>query len=125
MGGRMFFIMGINQEQKELDFDQTVICPGCGRFGHLRVVVVYTCLSLFFLPVFKWGKRYYATMSCCGASCELDAELGQDIARGRVTQLDPSQLHFSQSHCRRCCRSCGYTTDDHTFDFCPKCGTRF
>ena len=120
----MFFILGIDQKQQELSFDQTCICPACGRFGHLRIFVVYTCLSLFFLPVLKWGKRYYAAMGCCGATCELDPSLGHDLAAGRVTSLDPASLSFVCGSGRRHCRRCGFeTTED--FDFCPKCGTRF
>ncbi len=120
----MFFILGIDQKQQELSFDQTCICPACGRFGHLRVFVVYTCLSLFFLPVLKWGKRYYATMGCCGAACELDPSLGRDLAAGRVTSLDPASLSFARGSGRRHCRRCGFETAED-FDFCPKCGTRF
>lgn len=120
----MFFILGIDQKQQDLDFDQTCMCPVCGRFGHLRVFVVYTCLSLFFLPVLKWGRRYYAAMGCCGAGCELDPELGRDIAAGRVASLDPASLPFDRGHGRRRCRRCGYETAED-FEFCPKCGTKF
>ena len=28
----------------------------------------YTSLSLFFIPVFKWGKKYYVKTSCCGST---------------------------------------------------------
>lgn len=120
----MFFIMGINQLQKDLDFDQTVVCPVCGRFGHLHIVMVYTCLSLFFLPVLKWGKRYYASIGCCGAGCELDPDLGRSIARGEMDTLDPAALHFSAGQGVRRCRRCGYTTNED-FEFCPKCGAQF
>ena len=120
----MFFILGIDQKQQELDFDETWICPVCGRYGHLRVFVVYTCLSLFFVPVLKWGRRYYASMNCCGAVCELDPSLGKDIAASRVTTLDPASLRFDRGNGRRHCQRCGYETAED-FDFCPKCGTRF
>lgn len=120
----MFFIMGIDQKEQELEFDQTCICPACGRFGHLRVFVVYSCLSLFFVPIFKWGRRYFASMGCCGATCELDPELGRAIAAGKVTNLDPASLSFHRGSGRQRCRRCGYETAED-FDFCPKCGTKF
>ena len=25
----------------------------------------YTVLSLFFIPIFKWGRKYYVQTSCC------------------------------------------------------------
>ena len=119
----MFFILGVQQEARELDFDQTVICPCCGRFGHLRIVRVCTVLSLFFLPVLRWGRRYEARMGCCGAACPLPEALGRDVERGRVTALNLSDLPFTGRGPRRC-RRCGYETGED-FDFCPRCGTRF
>lgn len=119
----MFFIFGSGQEKKVLNYDQTIICPVCGKFGHLTVVMVYSYFSLFFIPLFKWGKRYFVQTGCCGAVCELDKTLGADIARGCAITLDPSTLSFSgRGH--RHCRSCGFETNAD-FDFCPKCGTHF
>ena len=119
----MFFIMGIQDEERPLDFDQLVCCPVCGRYGRLRIVRRCTVLSLFFLPVFRWGRRYEARMGCCGASAVLPAELGRDVERGRATELDPSRLSFTGRGPRRCHR-CGYETSQD-FDFCPRCGTKF
>ncbi len=121
----MFFILGIQDEVRELAFDQTVVCPVCGRFGHLRVTVACTVLSLFFLPVLRWGRRYAVRLSCCGAGCDLDARLGRDIERGRVTQLDPDGLPLSGGRPgRKRCRQCGFETGED-FAFCPRCGTKF
>ena len=50
----MFFIMGVSQGQKKLNFDQLIVCGRCGRYGHLEVYMVYSYLSLFFIPVLKW-----------------------------------------------------------------------
>ena len=33
----MFFIMGVSQGQKKLNFDQLIVCGRCGRYGHLEV----------------------------------------------------------------------------------------
>ena len=55
----MFFMMGITQGRKELPFTQTVICDRCGSYGRYMVFMTYTVLSLFFIPVFRWGKKYY------------------------------------------------------------------
>ena len=121
----MFFIMGIDQGRKQLLFDQLMICKCCQRYGHIQVFITYTCLSLFFIPVFKWGKRYQVQMSCCNAVCELDPELGKAIERGEVTRLDEDILKFHhQEHHGKQCGNCGYyTTED--FTYCPKCGKSF
>jgi len=117
----LFFIMGIDRKERELDFDQTLICPRCGRFGHLRIVMVYTCFSLFFIPLFKWGKRYYARMGCCGAACELDPALGRRVARGEVRSIDPSALRFTGG--ARVCPGCGAPVEGD-FAYCPRCGAK-
>ena len=31
----MFFIMGVSQGRKKLNFDQMIVCNNCGKYGHL------------------------------------------------------------------------------------------
>ena len=119
----MFFIMGISNTEKQLAFDQPLVCPCCGKFGRLEVYVTYMFFSLFFIPIIKWDKRYYAKTTCCCASCELSRETGRSIERGETTQLTISELQFSckfHSSCKRC-TVCGYEAAAD-FQFCPKCG---
>lgn len=118
----MFFIMGINNARKQLNFDQTVICKVCGRYGHIQVFETYTYLMFFFLPIIKWNRHYYVQMSCCNASCEISAELGKDIKKGNVTYLSEDILHFNSGGYRvHRCQNCGFTTEEN-FAYCPKCG---
>ena len=120
----MFFIMGVSQGQKKLNFDQLIVCGRCGRYGHLEVYMVYSYLSLFFIPVLKWGRRYYVRTTCCNASVELDAELGRKIQRGEIPSLPeniiPDSPAMLQSGRKRCA-SCGFETEED-YQFCPKCG---
>ncbi|MCD8082537.1 MAG: zinc ribbon domain-containing protein [Clostridiales bacterium] len=122
----MFFIMGISQGRKKLDFDQTILCGHCGRYGHLEVYVIYSYLSLFFIPIFKWGKRYYVRAACCDTTVEIEKDLGRQIERGEVTSLPsdiiPQTYRYGAPRQLRC-PSCGYETVDD-FQFCPKCGQR-
>ena len=121
----MFFILGAAPGQKKLAFSQLVGCPCCGRFGRVEIYVTYTVLSLFFLPVLKWGRRYFARMACCGAQCELPAELGRAAERGSLQTRDVSSLHFgSAARTRRRCPACGFATEED-FSFCPQCGRPF
>jgi hypothetical protein len=118
----MFFIMGISQKEKKLNFDQLIVCKCCGRYGHIEVYMTYTYLMLFFIPVFQWNKHYYARMNCCGSACELNPELGRAIIKGEVTSLDPDNLGFTCSGSRtRHCDYCGFTTSED-YQFCPRCG---
>lgn len=78
----MFFIMGISQGEQQLDYDGTIICGECGRYGHIQVFMTYMYFSFFFIPIFKWGRRYYVRMSCCQSLYELAPEVGRAIACG-------------------------------------------
>lgn len=144
----MFFIMGINSGQKELPFRQLVVCGICGGYGRYQVFMTYTSLSLFFIPILKWGRRYYVTMSCCGSVYELAPEVGKRIAKGEQAEIYPADLTLvkrgrrqawapdsgygdSQEDCgpakaaggKHVCENCGYETSED-FSYCPKCGEK-
>ncbi len=121
----MFFMIGCYPKETQLSFSQQLACPRCGRLGRVEVWMTCQVLMLFFLPVFRFGRRYTVRMACCGASCPISERLGREIERGTVTRLDPSMLDFSQSGPRmRRCPACGYQTEED-FAYCPKCGRRF
>ena len=122
----MFFMMGVTQKREDLDFIQMVTCDVCGAYGRMNVYVIYSVLSLFFLPVYKWNRKYYVEMSCCHSLYELNSEVGRGIEQGTVTSIDENDLVLikgNRSSCKRC-EHCGYETEED-FDFCPKCGNRF
>lgn len=117
----MFFIMGISSGEKDLDFRQTIICKSCGRYSSVSIFMTYTYLSLFFLPIFKWGKRYVAVSNCCGAMFALDADLGRSIERGERPTLREEDLHPMGAAETVRCPDCGYPLSQD-FAYCPKCG---
>ena len=122
----MFFMMGITDGKKNLDFSQTIICNLCGKYGRYQVFMTYMCLSLFFIPCFKWNKKYYVQSSCCNTIYELDGEIGKRIARGEQVEILPQHLQKVQEgrgRYRRCA-NCGFETQED-FEYCPKCGQRF
>ncbi|MBC8535854.1 zinc ribbon domain-containing protein [Feifania hominis] len=116
----MFFFFGILPGEKVIPLEGLLACPRCGRLTRVELVVHYQRLSLFFIPLFTWGRHYFVRMSCCGAACEIDSRIGRRMERGEQTTLDGVELHFSGPTVRRC-QNCGYeTTED--FSFCPRCG---
>ena len=124
----MFFMMGITDGRKELNYNQTEICNICGRYGRYQVFMTYTVLSLFFIPCFKWNRHYYVQTSCCNTIYELDATIGRKIERGEDVRILPEHLRRAGNGRTgyigyKRCANCGYeTTED--FVFCPKCGAR-
>jgi len=118
--------MGITDGRKDLEYPHMIVCLSCGAYGRYRVFMTYTALSLFFIPCFKWNKKYFVQSSCCGTLFELDAEIGAAIARGEDIEIQDKHLkpvHSGYNSLRRC-TNCGYETAEN-FDFCPKCGNRF
>ena len=119
----MFIVMGSGQKEKILDFEQVMQCDNCSTFSTVQIIMVYSYFMLFFIPLFKWNKRYYAQMSCCGSTCELDKELGAKIERKEITRLEVSDLAFRKGRDEKCCMHCGYMTKED-FEYCPKCGNK-
>jgi len=121
----VFFVFGISSKEKEIDFSQTIICPSCGAYGRLNAFMTYTYFSLFFLPVFKWGKKYYLRSSCCGKLYRVDSEIGREIEKGRLSKINEEDLQpVNTSYERvRYCSSCSFPLE-RQFEYCPKCGNK-
>lgn len=121
----MFFIFGLNTKQDKLKFDELKICKICGKYGRYEVFVEYTAFSIFFIPLFKWGRRYFIRASCCGSIFSISEELGRDIERGKVNTIRDEDLISVRTNYRptRYCISCGYELEDRHI-YCPKCGTK-
>jgi hypothetical protein len=124
----MFFMMGITNGQKELEHQQMVICGECGRYGHYTVFMTYMVLSIFFIPILKWNRKYYVRTSCCNALYQLNPEVGKRIARGEQIEIRKEDLErvneYGQQVRMHRCANCGFTTAED-FEYCPKCGTKF
>lgn len=126
----MFFIMGVNQGRKNLVYHQMVVCERCGQYGRYEVVMTYMYLSLFFLPLFQWKKRYFVKTSCCHSLYQLDPRVGKAIAKGKEAEITPKDLVLIQKGMdarqeaknHKFCIHCGYATTDEDFAYCPKCG---
>ena len=128
----MFFIMGVDPRQKELNYNEMIICDSCGSYGRYRVWVSYMCFSLFFIPLIKWGREYYVQSTCCGTTYKLNSAIGKMIADGEdvkicsehLTKIASGKTHTYTGQYEKSCPHCGYTTSED-FQYCPKCGRPF
>ena len=119
----MFFIMGVSNKGKDMDFTQTTICENCSAFGRLEVFMTYSYLSLFFIPTFKWNKQYFVRTTCCNSLYKIDNQLGLDIERKIKTNIKPEELipFKVNTHKSQTCGNCGNYVEPE-FKYCPKCG---
>ncbi len=122
----MFFIgiFGISQKESKLSHIQTEICPECGSFGRFDVYMVYSCFSAFFIPLIRWGKKYYVQLSCCQSLYALREETGRAIEHGDKVIISQSDLTpILAGKKTKYCPNCHYELNDG-FEYCPKCGTK-
>lgn len=120
----MFFIIGIGNGSSELGARRCrtfACCRICGAAA--MVTCVYQQFTLFFLPLFRFGKRYFVTCPGCGAVFELSKAEGKRIERDPNAEIDPEQMYRTGSPAGRICPSCRrpVASDAH---FCPNCGTK-
>ena len=127
----MFFVMGVNQGRKTIPHHQLVICDQCGQYGRYEVIMTYMYFSFFFLPLFKWKKRYFVKTSCCHCLYQLNPKVGKYLARGAEVEISLDDMILIQEGAavkqeaidHKFCIHCGYTTTDDEFAYCPKCGS--
>ena len=119
----MFFIMGISQGEKQLKFNQLVVCKCCGKYGQVDVFITYTYFMFFFILLFKWNRKYYVRMRCCNSASQIDDNLGKAIERGEVQEINLDELNFGGHNNQvRYCSNCGYVCENSEYEYCPKCG---
>ncbi len=125
----MFLIFGIGEKEKELKSFEQIVCPLCGRYTRAVLILRYTYLHLFFIPTFRWNRRWLIKLRCCCALYEADREYGRelevsdriDFSRLHCVSSGFGAFHGSESPDIRCSR-CGRSYDS-SFAFCPHCGT--
>ena len=130
----MFFIMGINRVNKPVQYQKLFICSRCGQYGKYEVNMTYMCLSLFFIPIIKWDKHFFAISKCCNCLYELDYKVGLRLKKGEDLEISDSDLtfikegkqynwDFSSTSPGKKCKSCGYKANNE-YIYCPKCGEK-
>ena len=91
-----------------------MICARCGAYGRYEVFMTYMYFSFFFIPLFKWNRKYYVKMSCCGALYELNYDKGMALLRGDEAEITEADLVLAEEGRGRReykkCSACGYET---------------
>lgn len=115
----MFFfgIFGIQNKVNSIKEFSNVICV-CGRYSRLHLVEEYTYFHFFFIPIFKWGKKYYVEARCCGRVFEVPDDYLDEVLKGDTIEL--SRLREIQTPYRVCPNCSRYV--DSNYRYCPHCG---
>jgi hypothetical protein len=118
----LIFIAGINDGEKKLNYRQEILCKECNRQGFLEIIMYSRYLSLFFIPVFRWKKEYYATTTCCNTMYKIDDEIIKRLKRREISHIPDEELKRNYFY-EKTCANCRYVSPPD-FAYCPKCGSR-
>lgn len=122
----MFFMAGVYPQRKELNFNKTILCSCCNKYGRYQAFMECNVLNLFFIPVFKFSKKIYVKTTCCNSlyivtnkekAALLEHGQGEDIYLGNE-DMQPVHLGYCGMNT---CPSCGFELEQD-FKFCPNCG---
>lgn len=117
----MFLIMGVNTRQKLIK-ELTQICEQCGAYGRFQLYATYQEFNVFFIPLFKWGYKYYVVSTCCGSVYGINEEVAEEIKEGDRETFSQSDLTIHQQGKNRC-PYCHALLDKQT-PYCPQCGSK-
>lgn len=122
----MFFIAGVYPKRKELDYYEPIMCSSCSKYGRYEAFMEYSVFSLFFIPLFKFNKRFYVRTTCCNNLYLLtNKEKGLMMERGKGHNvfLKDEDLKLVQKGIsyHNVCPNCGYQTSEKN-NYCPNCG---
>lgn len=122
----MFFIAGVYPKRMELDYYEPIMCSCCTKYGRYEAFMEYNVFSLFFIPLIKFGKKFYARTTCCNSLYQIkNKEKGLMMERGQGHNvfLKEEDLALLQKGiiCVEQCENCGYEASGE-FKYCPNCG---
>ncbi len=120
----MFFIIGVTSGAHDLGLRRCGYFSCCSGGGAMAAVTyTFQQFTLFFIPLFRFGKRYFVTCPNCGTVYELPKDEGRRIEKGPAAEINPERMYVVQGASRKTCPSCRYAVDPNS-RYCPNCGAR-
>lgn len=68
----MFIMIGAGSGHRKKAYLGVRICPHCGKLSHFYLMEQAQQVSLFFVPVVRWGKHWGIACSLCKAGFEIE-----------------------------------------------------
>ncbi|WP_416200891.1 zinc ribbon domain-containing protein [Thermocaproicibacter melissae] len=90
-------------------------------------MAVVTCASqrfiFFFIPMFRFGKRYFISCPNCGSVYEISREVGKRLEHDPNAEVNPEKIFRLARRASHYCPFCGTAVPPGS-RFCPHCGQK-
>ena len=104
----MFFIIGVVSGSAEIGLRECGFFPCCGTRGKMGAVTcAFRQFTFFFLPLFRFGKRYFISCPDCGAVYEIERDEGRRIERNPSAAIRPESIRRVAGRAAKFCPNCG------------------
>lgn len=124
----MFFIgiFGIESKEKEIKSFSVTVCPDCGKYTQAVLFESYTYFHIFFIPTFRWNRKYFIRLRCCGSVYEAAEDYVRQLKSAEsidFSRLEKVRAGLVYEDIRAICPNCKKCFDKG-FAYCPYCGTK-
>ena len=75
----MFIIFGTRRTEKQLTAGREFQCPRCNNIRRWPLMQYTSWVSLFFIPLIPYKKKYYEMCPICRAGRELSAKQASNL----------------------------------------------
>ena len=125
----MFFIgiFGVQSKEKEITDSAKIQCRECDKRLGGKLIKTYNFFHFFFIPLFRWGERYYLICNGCNSTYEIPKDKGKRIENGEDIEISYWDLRsiekgIAHSVIHRC-NYCGKEIRED-YEYCPYCGSK-
>ena len=119
----MFLIFGVTNGANDLGVHKCRFFLCCSsREVMASVTCTFQQFTLFFIPLFRFGKRYFVSCPNCGTVYEMRSDEGKRMERDYAAEIDPDMLTIVQGATQKICPKCKCAVDPKC-RYCPNCGT--
>ena len=67
----MFFLFGFGSKQQDLGPGAVRACPNCGNTSQWQRLRQFRQVTVFFVPVARWGRQQLEVCGICGTAVEV------------------------------------------------------
>lgn len=90
----MFLIIFSTTKEELVNYDKVTRCHYCDDMGSYDIFYIYSVLTVFFIPVWKWNRQYIAERTCCKRRFILDYEVGEALRHGEDVEINDNDLEM-------------------------------